>query len=73
MNEPDRSAVLEAAERIREGVVATPCTRTRAFAHIVPSTFYLKFENLQRTGSYKDRGSPNRLLRLTTDERRRGS
>ena len=72
MNEPDRSAVLEAAERIREGIVATPCTRTRAFADIVPSTFYLKFENLQRTGSFKDRGSLNRLLGLTVDERRRG-
>ena len=72
MNKPDRSAVLEAAERIREGIVATPCTRTRAFADIIPSTFYLKFENLQRTGSFKDRGSLNRLLRLTADERTRG-
>ena len=72
MNQPDRSAVLEAAERIRDGIVATPCTRTRAFADIVPSTFYLKFENLQRTGSFKDRGSLNRLLGLTADERTRG-
>ncbi len=72
MNKPDRSAVLEAAERIREGIVATPCTRTRAFADIIPSTFYLKFENLQRTGSFKDRGSLNRLLRLTADEWTRG-
>ncbi len=72
MNKPDRSAILEAAERIREGIVATPCTRTRAFADIIPSTFYLKFENLQRTGSFKDRGSLNRLLRLTADEWTRG-
>ena len=72
MNQPDRSAVLEAAERIRDCIVATPCTRTQAFADIVPSTFYLKFENLQRTGSFKDRGSLNRLLGLTADERTRG-
>jgi len=72
VNKPDRSAILEAAERIREGIVATPCTRTRAFADIIPSTFYLKFENLQRTGSFKDRGSLNRLLRLTADEWTRG-
>lgn len=68
----DRRAVLEAAERIREGIVATPCTCTRAFGDIAPCTLHLKFENLQRTGSFKDRGSLNRLLRLTAEERTRG-
>jgi threonine dehydratase len=67
-----RDAVLEAAERIRDGIVATPCTRTRAFADIAPSALYLKFENLQRTGSFKDRGSLNRLSRLSPEERARG-
>ena len=67
-----REAVLEAAERIRDGIVATPCTRTRAFADIVPSRLHLKFENLQRTGSFKDRGSLNRLLRLSPEQRARG-
>jgi threonine dehydratase len=69
---PDRTAVLRAAERIRDGIVATPCTRTRAFGDIVPCSFHLKFENLQRTGSFKDRGSLNRLLQLSADERARG-
>jgi len=32
-------SVLEAAERIRDGIVATPCTRAKALADIVPSTF----------------------------------
>jgi threonine dehydratase len=64
--------VLAAAERIRGGIVATPCTRTAAFSDIVPSTLHLKFENLQRTGSFKDRGSLNRLLRLSTQQRSRG-
>ena len=67
-----REAVLEAAERIRDGIVATPCTRTRAFADIVPSRLHLKFENLQRTGSFKDRGSLNHLLRLAPEQRARG-
>jgi threonine dehydratase len=67
-----RDAVLEAAERIRDGIVATPCTRTRAFADIAPGALYLKFENLQRTGSFKDRGSLNRLSRLSPEERARG-
>lgn len=68
----DREAVLEAAVRIRDDIVATPCTRTRAFEDLVPSALYLKFENLQRTGSFKDRGSLNRLLRLSPEERARG-
>ena len=69
---PNRTAILEAAERIRDGIVATPCTRTRAFGDIVGCPFHLKFENLQRTGSFKDRGSLNRLLQLTAEERARG-
>ncbi len=68
----DRTAVLEAAERIRDGIVATPCTRTRAFEDVLPSRLFLKFENLQRTGSFKDRGSLNRLLGLSSEERARG-
>ncbi len=68
----DRTAVLEAAERIRDGIVATPCTRTRAFEDVLPSRLFLKFENLQRTGSFKDRGSLNRLLGLSPEERARG-
>ena len=67
-----RDAVLEAAERIRDGIVATPCTRTRAFSDIAPSKLHLKFENLQRTGSFKDRGSLNCLLQLSREQRARG-
>ena len=69
MNGLERTAVLEAGERIREGIVATPCTRTRAFEDFVPCALYLKLENLQRTGSFKDRGSLNRLLTLSPEER----
>jgi threonine dehydratase len=69
---PDRQAILQAAERIRDGIVATPCTRTKAFGDVVPGPFYLKLENLQRTGSFKDRGSLNRLLGLTPEERAQG-
>jgi threonine dehydratase len=64
--------VLAAAERIGDGIVATPCTRTTAFSDIVPTGLHLKFENLQRTGSFKDRGSLSRLLQLTPEQRSRG-
>jgi threonine dehydratase len=69
---PGRSAIEEAAERIRDGIVATPCTPTRTLGDVAPGAHYLKFENLQRTGSFKDRGSLNRLLQLTAEERARG-
>jgi threonine dehydratase len=72
VSDVDHAAVLDAARRIRGGIVATPCTQTLAFADIVPSALHLKFENLQRTGSFKDRGALNRLLRLSADERSRG-
>jgi threonine dehydratase len=64
--------VLDAAERIRDGIVSTPCSRTRAFEDLLPGPFHLKCESFQRTGSFKDRGSLNRLLLLSPEERRRG-
>lgn len=69
---PSRETVLAAAERIADGIVSTPCTRTRSFTDIVAGPLFLKFENLQRTGSFKDRGSLNRLLQLTDEEKARG-
>ena len=39
---------------------------------LAPGNHYLKLENLQRTGSFKDRGALNRMLRLTEAERARG-
>jgi threonine dehydratase len=62
------AAIQQAAERIRDGTVATPCTRTRAIGDIGPGAHYMKFENLQRTGSFKDRGSLNKLLQLSPPE-----
>jgi threonine dehydratase len=64
---------LQAArERIAEDVVLTPCPRAAAFNDLTDGKLYLKFESLQRTGSFKDRGSLNRMLHLTDEERRRG-
>jgi threonine dehydratase len=64
--------IEEARQRIAPHVVLTPCPRAMAFDDVSPGALYLKLENLQRTGSFKDRGSLNRLLHLDDDERRRG-
>lgn len=58
--------------RLKGGVVHTPTKHTHAFEDLVPARLFLKFENLQRTGSFKDRGALNRLLQLTPEERKRG-
>lgn len=64
---------IEAARgRIASGIVETPCDRSFAFEDLVPSQLWLKFENRQRTGSFKDRGALNKILGLSEDERERG-
>jgi threonine dehydratase len=66
-------ADIQAARgRIQGGVVLTPCTYTESFQDLVPAKLHFKFENLQRTGSFKDRGALNKLLQLTEEERSKG-
>ena len=68
---PTYAAIQEAAQRIRDGVIETPCTRTRAFRDLAPRNHYLQLESLQCTGAFKDRGALNRMLRPTEAERAR--
>ena len=61
------------AARIIEGhVVKTPCDRSFSLSHELGAEIWLKFENLQFTASYKERGALVRLSALTEDEQRRG-
>lgn len=69
---PTLADVEAARRRIADDVVYTPCTRSLVFEDLHPGNLYLKFENLQRTGSFKDRGALNRLLHLSGEERERG-
>lgn len=50
----------------------TPCLRSRTFSDLSGASVWLKYENLQRTGSYKIRGALNRILTLPEDARARG-
>ena len=66
-------ADLEAARsRIRDAVVTTPCVRSEHVSRLAGAQVWLKYENQQRTGSFKERGALNRLLALTAEERARG-
>ena len=64
---------IEAARaRLTGAVVETDCDFSRTLSTILGCKVWLKFENLQFTASFKERGALNRLSALTQDERRRG-
>src|ERR1700754_4812095 len=64
--------IVAAAETIRGAVVETPCGYSRTLSNICGCDIWLKFENLQFTSSFKERGALNRLTALTAEERARG-
>lgn len=68
----DINDIRRAHERIRNGIVQTPCVPALSFGDVVPGRLFLKLESMQRTGSFKDRGALNRLLELTPEQRKRG-
>lgn len=69
---PTLADVHAAGERIWPSIVRTPTIPARALEDRVPCQLHIKLENAQRTGSFKDRGSLNRMLDLSPEERRRG-
>ena len=64
--------VRAAASRIAGAVVHTPCLRSETLSRIAKADVWIKFENLQFTASFKERGALNTLLQLSDEERRRG-
>ena len=58
--------------RIADAVVRTPTLHSRTLSEITGATVYLKFENLQFTAAYKERGALNTLLLMPDDQRARG-
>jgi threonine dehydratase len=69
---PTLDDIRAARERVRDEIILTPCTRSLVFDDLLPCHLHFKFENLHRTGSFKERGALNRLLHLTPEERARG-
>lgn len=64
--------VRRAAEVIRDAVMVTACNESRTLGEICGCRLFLKFENLQFTATFKERGALNRLQALSADERKRG-
>src|SRR6476620_7437121 len=69
---PTLDDIRAAADRIDGAVLKTPMKISRVLSEQVGAEIWLKFENLQFTSAYKERGALNKLLQLTDDERRRG-
>src|SRR5258706_14597067 len=64
--------IHSALHRIRESIYLSPCARSETFSQSTGNTVYLKLDNLQRTGAFKERGALNKLLSLSPEERAQG-
>ena len=64
--------VVAAREAIGDAVIRTPCLHSRTLSEMTGAEVWLKFENLQFTAAYKERGALNKLLSLDADQRARG-
>jgi threonine dehydratase len=65
-------SIQEAVKRIRDSIFVSPFVRSETFSQLTGNSIFLKLENLQMTGSFKERGALNKILLLTEEERRRG-
>jgi threonine dehydratase len=64
--------IQSAATRLAGHLLRTPCVASRTLSDITGAQVFLKFENLQFTASFKERGACNKLAQLTASERQRG-
>ena len=64
--------IQSALRRIRDSILLSPCSHSETFSQLSGNPVFLKLENLQMTGAYKERGALNKILELTPEERERG-
>ena len=69
---PTIDDIRAAAERIDGSIIKTPMLMSRTLSEIIGAEVWLKFENLQFTGAFKERGALNKLVQLNAEERSRG-
>lgn len=66
------SDIRAAQRRIAGGIIETPCPESIPLSEITGARIFCKLDNLQRTGSFKERGARNALLLLSPAQRKRG-
>lgn len=68
----DLAAIQAAAGRLKGHIERTPCRYSKTLSKITGAEVWVKFENLQFTAAYKERGALNKLLQLGENVRSRG-
>ena len=64
--------IRAARQRIKDNIYLSPCAHSEVLSNLLGFELYLKLENLQMTGSFKDRGSLNKMLQLSTEQQKAG-
>jgi len=64
--------IQSALGRIRESIYLSPCAFSETFSRLTGNSVFLKLDNLQKTGAFKERGALNKLLTLSREERSNG-
>ncbi len=64
--------IVAARERIRGGIYESPCVESIPLSQLTGARIWCKLDYLQRTGSFKERGARNALLRLEPEQRAQG-
>jgi threonine dehydratase len=64
--------ILAAEQRLHGHLLRTPCVASQTLSDITGAQVFLKFENLQFTASFKERGACNKLAQLTPEQSARG-
>src|ERR1700740_978234 len=64
--------MLAARERLRNDIYYSPCPHSQMLSELTGQQVFLKLENLQMTGSFKERGALNRIALLTPEQAARG-
>lgn len=68
----DLAAIQAAAGRLQGQIERTPCRHSKTLSKITGAEVWVKFENLQFTAAYKERGALNKLMLLSETEKQRG-
>lgn len=64
--------IQTALARIRSDIRISPCNHSETFSALTNNSIFLKLDNQQRTGAFKERGALNRMLTLTPEEQAQG-
>ena len=64
--------IIKAKERIEKYVIKTECKYSPELSNLIGSSIFVKYDNKQHTGSFKYRGSINKLLSLSAEEKDKG-